>query len=824
MEISTDITNEEELYAEVLIDSNIDLDNHTFTYLVPPEIKKYITLGTPVIVPFGSTEIGGFVINIFSENPLNDNITVKSIISATNVEQVFGKDFIEFIKWISEYYYTNFVNVLKASIPSGILTKAVKTIGLKIPKEEFASFIGSQTSGEFRKFCEYILKADEFVRFSALKANFGRDTKSFLKRLILRDVIKSDFIFNTKTKYKKNLCVTYLKSEGNLTNREKEVLEIISKNNGFLTLKEAIEKASTSSQLLKNLAEKKCVNISEQIILRKPQDYAEGKIRTEKLNLNFYQKKALDRFIEIQNEERHDKTLLLHGVTGSGKTEVYLQAIDYILNQGKTALVLVPEISLTPQTVSRFRARFGECIAVLHSALNDGEKFDEWSRIRSGLAKIIIGARSAIFAPLENIGVIVIDEEHETSYKQDNNPKYNAKTLAIKRCELSNATLILGSATPSLESYYKSLSHPNWELLEIPERVENKTMPQIRLVDMREEKHQGHKGIFSRHLENAIRARLEKKEQVMIFINRRGYSTFVLCRECGYSVTCGNCSVTMVYHTTNEGHYLKCHYCGNKKELPSKCPKCYSREIGHFGIGSQKIETIAKKIFPTANIARLDRDTAIKKDSHYEILKSFSSGEYDILIGTQMIAKGLDFPNVTLVGIITADTALNLPDFRAGERTFQLITQVAGRSGRGDEKGEVIVQAYSLEHISIQSSKNHDYKLFYQNEIKEREEAIYPPFCELINIIVANSFEYHAKEDAKKFGTLLKENKTEDIISILGPIPAGIPKIKNYYRYQILIKTKDLKKTKEVITKSREELRTNAFTQIGFDIEPINML
>ncbi|MFN8671234.1 MAG: primosomal protein N' [Candidatus Sericytochromatia bacterium] len=805
-------------YAEVLIDAYTDLENQTFLYKIPTYLENKIFLGTPVIVPIKENQVGGYVVELKNEHNLDEEITIKEILSASE-NQILPEKYIELVKWISDYYYASFLQVLKSSIPSGILTQVKKEIELKVSGEEFKDYIELNTKGKFQEFCEYLLEK-KTAKTSTLRVNFGTGYTRFTRKLLEIDYIKTNFIFENKSKHKKHLYVTFLKSSDELTKREEEILELIRKNSGYIKLRDVLKDFKTSDFLLKHLEEKNCIEISKKIVLRKPQDYT---VKNKSIfSLNTEQQKALDAFIKIRDSDNKNTNILLHGVTGSGKTEVYMSCINYVLDEGKTAIVLVPEISLTPQTVSRFRQRFGDCIAVLHSSLNEGEKFDEWQRIKHGLAKIIIGARSAIFAPVENLGVIVIDEEHESSYKQDNNPRYNAKTVAIKRAELDNATIILGSATPSIETYYNSLNNTKYKLIELPNRVKNQIMPIIKLVNMKDEFSEGNKGIFSRELKLAIEERLTKKEQIILFINRRGFSTFVMCRECGFCVKCQNCSVSMVYH--NNPEILKCHYCGDTKNIPSSCPNCKSLNIRHFGVGTQKIETFAQKLFPNAKIARLDRDTTVNKDSHFEVLNNFSHGEYDILIGTQMVAKGLDFPNVTLVGVITADTSINLPDFRSSERTFQLITQVAGRSGRGDTKGEVIAQAYSLEHLSIQTASKHDFLAFYKEEIVSRESLNYPPFSSLVNIIIANNNETDCKNDSKILANFLKKNKTSEIKSILGPIPAGIPKIKGFFRYQILIKTNSLDDVRTLLKLSNKEINLNTYTRLGIDIDPLNIL
>ncbi|MEK7433459.1 MAG: primosomal protein N' [Cyanobacteriota bacterium] len=805
-------------YAEVLIDVHTDLESQTFTYAIPSYLKNKLSLGTPVIVPIKENQVGGYIVGFQKENPLSSEIKIKEILAASD-NQILSEKYIELIKWVAEYYHTNFLTVLKTAIPSGILTKAKREIELVVSEEEFKDYIELNAKNKFKEFCDYLID-HKSVRASTLRVHFGPSYNKFVRKLLEIDYIKTNFTFENKSKHKKHIYISFLNELDELSKREKEILSLIKKENGFIRMKDALVKFKTSEPLLKNLEEKGCITISKEIVLRKPQDY-NTKFNSDFV-LNPSQKNALDKFIEIRKSDEKNKNILLFGVTGSGKTEVYIKCIEYVLNEGKNAIVLVPEISLTPQTVSRFRSRFGDCIAVLHSGLNEGEKFDEWQRIKNGDAKIIIGARSAVFAPVVDLGVIIIDEEHESSYKQENNPKYNAKTVAIKRAELDGATIILGSATPCIESYYNANNNKNWVLLNMPDRVKNQIMPKVMLIDMKKEFSDGNKGIFSRELKNAIEDRLLKKEQIILFINRRGFSTFVMCRECGYSVKCKNCSVSMVYHTDHE--ILKCHYCGERESIPLRCPKCKSPNIRHFGIGTQKIETFAKKLFYNAKIVRMDKDTTSKKDAHFDLLAKFANGEYDILIGTQMVAKGLDFPNVTLVGIITADTAINLPDFRAEEKTFQLITQVSGRSGRGDTKGEVFAQGFSLDHISIQSASKHDFERFYKEEIVSREMLSYPPFSNLVNIIVANFNENLVKKDAKIIGDFLKKNISKEIRSVLGPIPAGVPKIKEFYRYQILIKTFSLDSVRELLRKTFKEIKIEDSSRIGIDIDPMNMM
>ncbi|MDO4564645.1 MAG: primosomal protein N' [Clostridia bacterium] len=501
-------------------------------------------------------------------------------------------------------------------------------------------------------------------------------------------------------------------------------------------------------------------------------------------------------------------TFLLHGVTGSGKTEVYLDCIAHCLSMGKRAIVLVPEIALTPQTVGRFRQRFGDDIAVLHSRLSNGERFDEWRRIRLGLAKIVIGARSAIFAPVDKLGLIVIDEEHESSYQSESAPRYHAVEIAQRRSKEEGCTLLLGSATPSLLSYYRAKSG-TYRLLELPDRVLNRPLPLVKIVDMREEFLNGNTGILSFALLQELRSCLERGQQAMLFINRRGYSTFVSCRACGYVQKCTNCDVSLTYHKSAQR--MKCHYCGYSAELPKVCPNCHKPFLKQFGIGTEQVEEAVKAAFPGVNCLRLDTDTTARKGELARILSAFTDNKAQVLIGTQMIAKGHDFPLVTLVGVVCADTTLNLPDFRSRERTFQLLTQVAGRAGRDSAKGKVVIQTYSPAHPVISFARAHDYAGFYNYEILERRKCLYPPFSIFVRLLFSGEDEQRMNEFCSSFARLLEEALLEDErgapaprLLLLSAAPAPVARILGRFRYQIVLKllrTKDVASSLSIIYK-----------------------
>ncbi|MFH0732423.1 MAG: primosomal protein N' [Candidatus Omnitrophota bacterium] len=514
------------------------------------------------------------------------------------------------------------------------------------------------------------------------------------------------------------------------------------------------------------------------------------------------------------------RTFLLHGITSSGKTEVYLQAIAKILKAGKSCIVLVPEISLTPQATERFKSRFQEKVAVFHSRLTGGQKHHEWKKIKDGTCHIVVGARSAIFAPLKNLGLLIVDEEHDTSYKQQDTPRYNAVWVAVKRAQLNNAVVILGSATPSLESYYKA-KNKEYELLELKERIQKRPLPSVNIVDMRQEiiQRKNRRIVFSRILRDAIAETIDKNEQVILFLNRRGFSTYANCRKCGYVFRCKKCNIALNYHSDKKK--LICHHCNYQIDPCDICPECNSAYVSYFGFGTQRIESELHKFFPTQGIIRMDTDSTLKRQSHGQILRSFASGKSKILVGTQMVAKGHDFPQVTLVGVISADTALNLPDFRAGERTFQLLTQVAGRAGRGSSPGRVIIQTYAPHHYAIISSIAHDYKGFYKKEVELRKELLLPPFSDIINISLRSYKEEKAKAKAQELVDELSRVKLADCYEIAGPIPDMLYRLRRLYRWNVIIKVKDSKKVTEKLTSVLKGFRSSLSVRLAVDVNPM---
>lgn len=618
-----------------------------------------------------------------------------------------------------------------------------------------------------------------------------------------------------KAKKKK---VIVLKNEdlSNIKNPDgyKKIVEFFKTNSGKYTKSELINEHSISQYKLNKLIENEVLSIEEESVFRyNDRVYNKDSAKT----LTIEQENIIREYINSD-----DKMFLLKGVTGSGKTEVYMKLVERVLLEEKSAIILVPEIALTPQMIERFKGRFGVNVALFHSKLSDGERFDEWFRVKEGKAKVIVGARSAIFLPAKNLGLIIIDEEHENTYKSEQNPKYQTKEVAEYLSELKGCKVILGSATPSIETYYRALTG-EMKLLELNSRVDNKAMPPMKVIDMRNELKGGNKSLFSRELFIAIQERLKRKEQIILFLNRRGFSTFVSCRSCGYVFKCDECDISMTYHKNG---LLICHYCGKTKMEPRECPKCHSKYVKFFGAGTQRVEEEVKKYFNNVRILRMDVDTTRDKHSYERIYNTFKNGEADILIGTQMVSKGLDFKNVTLVGILAADMSINIPDYRAAERTFQIITQVAGRAGRGDKQGEVLIQTYTPQHYSLQYAVNYDYEGFYEKEFTVRAMMKYPPFGKLLLINGTSKKEELLKNFMHKITMMIKplvENCLD--IEILGPIPCMISKVKENYRWQIVIKGEFdsyfSKNIKEILYDENKNVYNDI--RISMDINPNNL-
>ena len=608
--------------------------------------------------------------------------------------------------------------------------------------------------------------------------------------------------------------------------RQTELLEAILRLEAPIRASQLLRQTSLDNQTLRALVKRGLVELREEAVVRDPHA-DEQFIATSNLILNQEQTHALKEITQALDSPEKSRPILLHGVTGSGKTEIYLQAIRAALNRGCTAIVLVPEISLTPQTVERFKGRFADvpdAVAVLHSHLSEGERHDEWHKIHSGRARIVIGARSAVFAPLKNLGLIVVDEEHETTYKQEEAPRYHARDIAIVRAKIEKCVAVLGSATPSLESYHNA-AIGKYRLVTLTQRIDEKQMPLMRIVDLRQERRKEKSAtILSEKLRTAIADRLEKREQTILFLNRRGFSTSLLCSDCGEARNCPNCSVALTFHRhpTVAGR-LSCHLCGHTAAVPKKCPACGKDALIYAGFGTERVETTVSQIFPKAVVRRMDADSMTRKEAYRETLRNFRTGKIDILVGTQMIAKGLHFPNVTLVGIINADLALHLPDFRAGERTFQLLTQVAGRAGRGETSGEVFVQTYTPFSPSIQFARHHDFAGYFQQELEFRERCDFPPFKHAILITVRSPHEGRAKLSAETLQRRLKEALPQEFI--LGEAtPAPLEKLQSQFRFHILLRGEAIMHLSRLVRETVDKLPFPEDVTVTVDVDPYQLL
>jgi primosomal protein N' (replication factor Y) len=602
--------------------------------------------------------------------------------------------------------------------------------------------------------------------------------------------------------------------------RQAQVLKFVIELAEIIRWRELQEKAATSDRTIQQLVDRGFLKVKFENADRDPYGN-EQFVSSAAIQLNTEQKTALEMVVQAV-KARDNRPILLHGVTGSGKTEVYLQAIDHCLNQDLGALVLVPEISLTPQTVERFKMRFqADLIGVLHSHLSAGERHDEWHKLNSGRARVAIGARSAVFAPVRRLGLIVVDEEHETSYKQEEAPRYHARDLAVVRAQIDRCAILLGSATPSLESYQNAKTG-KYRLANLSCRVDHRELPLIRVVDMRQEYlKQKHVPLISGRLATAIEARLTATEQTILFLNRRGFATSLVCNQCGFVCDCPNCSVALTFHQGE--NRLKCHLCGHATIAPRKCPKCADPSIRYAGYGTEKIEGTVRKLFPTAAVARMDADSMSRKDAYRQTLQAFRAGKIDILVGTQMIAKGLDVPNVTLVGIINADVGLHMPDFRAGERTFQLLTQVAGRAGRGDMAGEVFVQSSTPFSPSIQFARHHNFEGFWEQEIEFRERCNYPPFLHLLMIHVRSEHQRLAEFTAETIHRRLSE-KPDPGTTLHPVVPAPIERSKGFYRYQILLRSKAIRRLSGTVRSILQKLTFPEEVHVSVDVDPYQVL
>ncbi len=799
-------------YAQVIVDVPTMQTDQPYTYLVPDEWQAVIECGTRVEVPFGegNRHIQGFVTALPTELE-ESKLSLKSLIRVIDLAPVVNQELLQLADYMKDVTFSFKINCLQTMLPAAMKAAYQKKFVLLDENHPVKETYFSQ-SNEID--WDVIEAAGALTIFKRLREQSIVELRYLVKEKVnkkmiryVKSLVTTDNYFVFKEQLRPNAL------------RQHQLLEQL-KTTPRETVTFYREKELLSTHL-KTAEKNGWLSFEEVESYRDPFENHDFP-KTLPWQLNTEQQQAVSRILaaEAQGEAT---TFLLEGITGSGKTEVYLQSIAEILNKGKTAMMLVPEIALTPQMVQRFKSRFGKAVAVLHSGLSQGEKYDEWRKIERGEAQVVVGARSAVFAPLQKIGLIIIDEEHEATYKQEDTPRYHARDLAIWRSQYHHCPVILGSATPSLESRARA-QKKRYELLYLTQRAhENAQLPSVTIVDLKEEYAQKNTSTFSRLLQEKISNRLQQKEQIVLLLNRRGYSSFMMCRDCGYVLPCPNCDISLTLHM--DVKKMRCHYCGHQENIPKKCPDCQGEKIRYYGTGTQKVEEELQERFPSARILRMDVDTTRKKGAHEKILKAFEEQEADILLGTQMIAKGLDYPNITLVGVLNADTALNLPDFRSSERTFQLLTQVSGRAGRGAKPGEVIVQTFNPEHHSIVLAQAQDYEAFYQQEMILRHQSGYPPFYFTVKITISHPAEQVVAKKSYQIAEQLKNGLSPES-RILGPTPSGIARIKNRYYYQIILKYKHEvhlhRMLREILETSQSEQRKNLYVSI--DYEPLNFI
>ncbi len=787
------------MIAQVIVNHDSKKVDKLFDYLIPQELLESVRVGSRVLVPFGSTNKPreGYVMGVISHSATKK---LKTIIS--HRDYVFHEDMPALISWMRDKYICSYLDIIRAIIPGGITKKPEEWI-----------FLGDNPKND--EITRRLLDNGGAMELNRLLKELNDNTLADVNKLCRQGYLKKEYRQKSQVNDKVIRVAT-------INVEPEEISEISALLNG--------QRAFTQLKMFEMLSVNERISLSDLVCFSGGNYNAiaslekKGYIKTYDITVDRnplsreYEKEEApptltgeqaEAYSEIADsiEKGEYKSFLLHGVTGSGKTEVYMRAIDKCLAMGKTSVMLVPEISLTPQMVERFVKRFGKRVAVFHSGLSLGERYDEWKKMRDGRADVVIGARSAVFAPLKNIGIIIIDEEHEGTYKSDMLPRYNTKEVAEFRAYQNKAVMLLASATPDVCDYYNATKGVH-KLLEIKTRVNRQELPQVEIVDMRKELEEGNRSVFSKKLTNEIEKNLQEGEQSILFLNRRGYSTFVSCRSCGFVAKCPNCSISLTYHKYSD--MLKCHYCGYEEKNYNLCPQCNSKYIRYFGGGTQKVEEEIKKIFPKISTIRMDVDTTGKLNSHENILESFKKDKIDVLVGTQMVTKGLDFENVTLAGVISADVMLNIQDFRAPERTFDLIEQVTGRAGRDKKPGRAVIQTYNPEHYAVEMAKEHDYNKFYNHEIELRRIMWYPPFCEMLSVLFSGISENQVMRAARFFAKRLEAVKElPQRVQILGPIPAALSKINNKYRWRILIKCENADKLSGVLIDARNACSKN---------------
>jgi primosomal protein N' (replication factor Y) (superfamily II helicase) len=815
------------MFAEVAVPVYV---RQTFTYRLPGDMASRASVGCRVLVPFGKKFLTAFIVDLH-ENPQSDvdESDIKDVEELLDESPIITREIMELTRWISDYYFAPWGECLRAALPAGAISISEQILSItEAGRDALAHGRDARHSSAKQRALE-LVAGEPFLPSRQLEREMEKPRAAAVVRQLAREglISVSQRIHETRMKPKLQNVVRLIngvaaKDQKPLSEKQLQVIEVLATLSDGMPFSDLLETADVSSSVVRTLEKRGVIEVLAREVRRDPLAHI-SQARAADVTLTREQQHALDQIVG-KISDRQYATFLLHGVTSSGKTEIYIRAMREAVNRGLTALMLVPEISLTPIFSRRLREHFGEAVAILHSSLSEGERTDEWRRIKDGDARVVIGTRSAVFAPLQELGLVIVDEEHDSSYKQDETPRYHGRDTAIMRASQAGAVVVLGSATPSLESFHNAQAG-KYTYLRLETRYGDRPLAEVRTVDMREVfKRHGKAQILSDELKTAIAETFAKGEQAMILLNRRGFSSFLLCRSCGLAIHCPNCDVTLTYHRYNES--LQCHYCNFVRPVPRVCDACEGEYIHYVGLGTEQLEAMLKEMFPEMNIARLDRDTTRRRGSFEQIIMEFAGGGIDLLVGTQMIAKGHDFHNVTLVGVVSVDAGLGLPDFRAAERTFQLLTQVAGRAGRGNRPGRVIIQTYHPEHYSLVCAKDQNYEEFYRREIEFRRTMHYPPFSALINVLVHDKDYDRANSTAMDFARELREAVKGSGVRVLGPAPAAISRIRSEYRFQVLIKAQSRARAREALDIAMDRVTVAGHNprSISVEVDPMNLM
>jgi len=820
------------LYVEVAVPLRVA---QTFTYRLPLALREETQVGSRLLIPFGRKLLTGYVVALHSElDPALalDDAEIKDAEELLDAEPLLTPGVLELTRWLADYYAAPWGEILKAALPAG-LNSTIEQVLTITPegRDELARLTGRSATTFKARLLQQVAAEFELTLRQAEREIGQARAMTAARQLEQAGWIKIAQRPRTSTaRAKRRKAVRLLPPENHrhekartLTDAQQRVVNALIAQGGELFFAELLAEAHTSASAVQTLERHGLVETYVRDMRRDP--LAHATLPTdERFELTTEQASALSE-IEAALEQNAYAAFLLHGVTGSGKTEIYIRAMRAALRQGRSAMMLVPEIALTPVFSRRLRAHFGDEVAIFHSSLTIGERFDEWTRIKRGEARVVIGTRSAVFAPVSDLGIIVVDEEHEASYRQQESPYYHGRDTAVMRALKERAVVVLGSATPSLESFYNARAG-KYRYQQLPNRIANREMARAEIVDMRAVfEIEGKQQVLSPQLLNAIEETHARGEQSIILLNRRGYSSFVLCRSCGERIQCPQCDVTLTYHQRAKS--LVCHYCDFQRRPPNECPACSGKFLYFIGEGTEQLEEIIGQRFPTLRIARLDRDTTARRRTYEDAILSFAAGELDMLVGTQMIAKGHDFPNVTFVGVISVDAGLAMPDFRAAERTFQLLTQVAGRAGRGKLAGRVLIQTYHPEHYALRHACAQDYAGFYDEEIRHRQSMSYPPFVALASLLIHHHDYTRAQETAAILRTALDHANTERACRILGPAPAPLSRLRGEHRFQLLLKSRNRPRLRQVLDLALAEAAATSgcdIQQVNVEIDPVNLM